>query len=108
MTSKEKLLFGERIRCRRDTLRLSQEYVAEKTGISLRFYQALERGEKGVSLDTLMRLSKVLNISIDYLLLGDLANTVNNPLADIFNKLSQRQRDDALTILQIYVKSCKR
>lgn len=101
------MLFGERIRNRRNELHFTQEYVAEKTGISLRYYQMLERGEKSVSLDTLMRLSQALNISMDYLLLGDLSNTLETPLASVLSELSQQQREDALKILQIYSNACK-
>jgi len=71
LTHEELLLFGERLRSRRNALGFTQEFVSEKAGISLRFYQMLERGEKSVSLDTLLKLSKTLTISTDYLLLGD-------------------------------------
>ena len=108
MTRDERLLFGERVRNRRDMLNLTQEYIAEKVGISIRFYQALERGEKGVSLNTLIGLSKALDFSIDYLLFGDLSYPLKNPMTDILNELSQQQRTDALTILQIYANACKK
>lgn len=107
MTSKEQLLFGERIRSRRNILNFTQEYVAEKVDITSRYYQALERGEKSPSLNTLMRLSKTLNISMDYLLLGDLSYSLKNPLVDILNGLSQQQREDSLIMLKIYAKACR-
>lgn len=106
MTHDELLLFGEKLRKRRNTLNYTQEYVSENAGISLRFYQMLERGEKSVSLDTLIRLSKVLTISIDYLILGDLPYTCENPMVDVFNGLTVQQREDALKILQLYAKAC--
>lgn len=108
MTHEELLLFGERLRNRRNTLGLTQEFVADKVGISLRFYQMLERGEKSVSLDTLIRLSKTLTISTDYLLLGDLSYSIENPLVDCLNALSSQQREDALKIVLLYSKACKR
>ena len=107
MTHEELLLFGERLRNRRNTLGLTQEFVADKVGISLRFYQMLERGEKSVSLDTLIRLSKTLSISIDYLLLGDLSYSTENPLVDSLNALSPQQREDALKIVLLYSNACK-
>ena len=48
MTQEELILFGERLRNRRDTLGFTQEYVAEKADITPRFYQMIERGEKGM------------------------------------------------------------
>ena len=92
MTHEELLLFGERLRSRRNQLTFTQEYVAEKIGISLRFYQMIERGEKSVSLDTLIRLSQTLTISIDYLLFG-LVVACESPIAEIINTLSPRQRE---------------
>ena len=106
MTREELLLFGERIHSRRNTLGFTQEYVSGEAGISLRFYQMVERGEKSVSLDTLIRLSKTLTISIDYLLFGDLSYALNNPLADILNGLSPQRREDALKILQLFSRAC--
>ncbi len=108
MTREELLPFGERLRKRRNVLGFTQEFVAEKVGITLRFYQMLERGEKSVSLDTLIRLSKTLTISTDYLLFGDFSGNLEGPLVEVLNGLSQPQREDALKILQLYAKSCKR
>lgn len=104
MTHEELLLFGERLRSRRDALGLTQECVSGKADISLRFYQMVERGEKGVSLDTLVCLSKTLNVSVDYLLFG---YSLENPLAEALNGLTQRQREDAIKIIQIYSNACK-
>lgn len=107
MTREERLLFGERLHSRRKALNLTQEYVSEKSGISLRFYQMIERGEKSVSLDTLIRLSDVLTISVDYLLFGELAYSLENPLSETLYRLSPRQREDAIKILQLYSKACE-
>ena len=107
MTHEELLLFGERLRNRRNLLSFTQEDVAEKIGISLRFYQMIERGEKSVSLDTLIRLSRTLTISIDYLLFGTVAS-LEDPVTEIINSLSPRQREDAVKILQLYAKACKK
>lgn len=106
MTHDELLLFGERLRRRRNELGFTQESVSDKNNISLRFYQMIERGEKSLSLDTLIGLSKTLNISIDYLLFGDMPHALDNPIADIISSLSSDQRSDALKILQLYAKSC--
>lgn len=88
-------------------LGLTQEFVSDKAGITLRFYQMLERGEKSVSLDTLISLSRALTISTDYLLFGDLSYNLESPLVEILNGLPQPQREDALKILQLYSKAFK-
>ena len=107
MTHNDLLLLGERLRTKRTSLSLTQEYVSDKIGISLRFYQMIERGEKSMSLDTLIQLGKVLNISIDYLLMGDVT-TLENPVAKILNDLSPHQREDAIQILRLYADACKK
>ena len=106
MTHEELLLFGERLHSRRDSLGFTQDFVSGKVGISLRFYQMIERGEKSVSLDTLISLSKVLTISIDYLLFGDLSYTLDNPLSETLSGLSPQRREDALKILQLFSRAC--
>lgn len=107
MTHDEQLLFGERLRNRRNDLGFTQEYVSEQIGITLRFYQMIERGEKSLSLDTLINISKTMEISIDYLLFGNLPDSLDNPISKILNSLSSSQREDATKILTLYAKSCK-
>lgn len=107
MTAEERLLFGERLRRKRNALKYTQEYVAEKIGITLRFYQMIERGEKSISLDTLIKLSQTLSISVDYLLFGNLLYSLGNPITEILHKLSPKQREDAIKILTLYTKACK-
>lgn len=107
MTHDERLLLGARLRNRRNALGYTQEYVAEKVGITPRYYQMLERGEKNVSLDRLILLSRTMNVSIDFLLVGELSDTLEHPLTDIFNELSPQQKADAIKILQLYSNACK-
>lgn len=107
MTHEELLLFGERLRNRRNALGFTQEFVSEQIGKSLRFYQMIERGEKGVSLNTLICLNKLFNISIDYLLFGNLPRALeDNPIAEILDNLSGQQRQDAVKILELYSRAC--
>lgn len=106
MTHDELLLLGERLRNKRTALGLTQEFVSDKIDISLRYYQMIERGERKVSLDTLIALSRTMNISVDYLLFGNVAHIPGNPFSDILDGLSPRQRDDALKIMQLYASAC--
>ena len=108
MTHDEQLLFGERLRKRRKALKLTQEHVAERAGISLRFYQMIERGEKSVSLDTLVALRNALSVSVDYLLLGELPPASENPIAEILASLNLNQREDATKILELYAKAASK
>ncbi len=110
MTHEELMLFGERLRKRRLALGITQESVAEKVGISLRWYQMIERGENTVSIDTLLGLSRALTVSIDYLLFGEFTNSLSNPYADMVARLTERltpaQRENAIKIIELFTESC--
>ena len=107
MSHEELLLFGERLRYYREKSILTQEKLAEKAEISLRFYQSLELGAARPSLKTLIALSRTLNVSIDYLLLGEVSGTSQNPITEIYDQLSPQQRADAVKILELYAKAWK-
>ena len=81
--------------------------AANQADISLRFCQMVERGERNISLDTLIGLRKALNISVDFLLFGDVAYALDNTLSAVFEGLSSRQKEDALKILQLYADACR-
>lgn len=62
---------GQRMREERCKLGLSQEELAEIIGLSNYYIGQLERGERQMSLPTLVKISKCLHISLDYLVLGN-------------------------------------
>lgn len=66
---------GHKIRQSRISHSYSQEQLAELTGISTAFLGHIERGTRAMSLETLVSLCSVLNISIDYLLLDEIPET---------------------------------
>lgn len=49
---------------------MSQAEIAEKLNISSNHYGHIEQGIKGCSIDLLLELSDILQVSTDYLLLG--------------------------------------
>ena len=66
---------GQKIRQSRIAHSYSQEQLAELTGISTAFLGHIERGTRAMSLETLVSICSVLNISIDYLLLDEISET---------------------------------
>lgn len=69
---------GERIRAERHHLRLTQAQLAEAIDISDTYMGAIERGERGLSLDTLVMLAKRLGVTVDYLLSDSVSVTDSN------------------------------
>ncbi len=68
---------GLRIHEKRKEIKLTQEMLAEKLGISVKHLSEVERGNSGLSIENLINLSTIFNVNIDYLIKGDINN---NPL----------------------------
>ena len=64
------LQIGSRIKKQRLLMGYTRERLAELINVTPRSCYALELGFKGMSLDTLCRLSDALKVSTDYLLFG--------------------------------------
>lgn len=61
---------GHRIRAEREKLGLSRERFAEIVGLSAYYIGQIERGDRNMSLDTLIKISSSLNVSVDFILRG--------------------------------------
>ena len=61
---------GDRIREIREAKRLTQDKVAEVTGISKGFISDVENNKRNVSSEYLLRIANALGASVDYLLRG--------------------------------------
>ena len=62
---------GKRLEKVRESRGMTREEAAEKAGISTKFLYEVERGKKGISSQTVVRLAKTLSVSCDYLLVGE-------------------------------------
>lgn len=82
-------VLGERIRNARKQKHLTQEKLAEKCDLSTAYIGHIERGTRSLSIETLIKLSSVLNVSTDYLLLGINNNPIN--LENIINSISSHK-----------------
>lgn len=74
---------GKRIREERLKLNLTQEQLAEYVDISASYMGQIERGERSVTLDTLIRITNRLNVSIDYLLKDSIITDNDNFLNQV-------------------------
>lgn len=62
---------GERLRAKREALGLSRHYVAEHINRAEKYYADIERGYCGMSIETLLELAALMQLSVDYILFGD-------------------------------------
>ena len=76
---------GNRIKIRRKELRIKQAELAEQLNISNNHMSSIENGRQKPSLDIFIRISNLLNVTPDYLLLGNM-HPYKNP-QDIIDKL---------------------
>ena len=74
---------GERIREERKRLHLTQSTLAEAIDISDTYMGQIERGERSLTLDTLIWLVNRLGVTIDYLL-NDYINCADGNIVDQF------------------------
>lgn len=81
---------GVRIREERKRLNLTQAQLAEAIDISDTYMGAIERGERCLTLDTLVRLVNRLGVTVDYLLSDSVVDSDPNILAQ-FRQITDRQ-----------------
>lgn len=67
---------GERVRKQRILNQLTQEQLAERTGISTSFVGHIERGEKKASIETIVALCNAMEVSPAVLLQDSLSDAV--------------------------------
>ncbi len=85
---------------------LSRIEVAEKANLSDRTYADIERGSTTMRLDTLLRICAALCITPNDILTVEQERTFSEAeLAQVINTCSQGEKETALSLLNVYVKS---
>ena len=77
------IILGKRIRDERLLLRLTLEKLAEKVDKSSNFIGQIERGERKLSLETLVDIANALGTTIDYLLRDNVKVSEDNAVNEI-------------------------
>lgn len=81
---------GKRIREERQRLHLTQAELAEAVDISDTYMGAIERGERSLTLDTLVRLVNRLGVTVDYMLSDSVSDTDSN-IMEQFKQITDNQ-----------------
>ena len=100
---------GNRIKGLRELQNYTREELAEKAEISSKFLYEVEKGRKGLSADTLLKISQTLSCSCDYLLTGKtFAQTNDEQVVRLLQNFSDKDREyvvKLLTLMQeMYIK----
>ena len=84
---------GKRIREERRKLNLTQAQLAESIDISDTYMGAIERGERRLTLDTLVRLANRLGVTIDYMLADSVSDSDTNIMEQFKQIIDQQPLD---------------
>lgn len=95
-------LIGSRIKQFRKEANMTQEILAEKMDVTVGYISQLERGITKISLDTLAKLSVILNCNI----CAFLENSVPNHELYLCNELSDKLQKMSPNQKKLFVKIC--
>lgn len=99
-------LMGERIRRQRELLGLTREQLAEKLDVSAKFCSDIELGIKGMSMNTLARMSDVLCMNVDFMLFGEQEEKSDlDTLISLFRHCPEEHRTNFLKIAGAFTDS---
>ena len=91
---------GKRIKDKRIKLNLTQEQLAEKTGLTDTYIGAIERATSKCSIETLVKISQTLDINMDYMLFGTTTKNVDNRFSEILKSLPKDKQN-------LYIELCE-
>lgn len=97
------ILAGKRIQQARKAKGYTQEVLSEIIMMSSKNLSCLERGTTGLSLSTLVALSRALEVSTDYILFGNDSGKLNNTATLLLSKLPEKKQIQAEKVLQAFV-----
>lgn len=108
--SYDRIAVGERIKKKRMVLGMSQDELAEKIDRATKYCSDIERGMCGMSIETMIALSKALDMTLDYMIFGESSEMeearqeqTELALFHAISKCPERQRVNALRMLQLFV-----
>lgn len=97
---------GARITARRKQLGWTQEQAAEASGLSWQFFACVERGIKNIRAESLLNLSRAMNVSADYILTGKESKVDYGYLLKYMEPLSEVQLNCLEEIMKNYLLAC--
>lgn len=82
---------GQRIMVRRKSLRMTQEELADKLGVSAQMISNLELGKKAIRPENLAKVCDVLGLSADFILTGTNTKTAVDAVAEKLVQLTAEE-----------------
>lgn len=102
MVKKDTILIemGNRLRLQRKQMKLTQEKLAEISGLSVKTIISAEKGKKGLRPENIVCLCQVLNMDISYFMTGSVLEGVPTP------SLNHQERIALDQILEAFFSVC--
>jgi Predicted transcriptional regulators len=111
----DRLAVGDRLRKKRTLLDMTQDEMAEKINRAPKYYADIERGNCGMSIETLLALSDTLNMSLDYILFGDIEKereTIHTEetaaVMNLLDHCDEKDRNYAMRMLKLFLVACRK
>lgn len=108
-----RLAAGDRLRLKRILLGMTQDEMAEKINRATKYYADIERGNCGMSIETLLSLSEVLDMPLDYIVLGKTDSEKEGihteevlAVIHLLDHCDERKRKYALKMLKLFLIAC--
>ncbi|MFI3226020.1 MAG: helix-turn-helix transcriptional regulator [Clostridia bacterium] len=95
---------GVRLRARRSELKLTREKMSELADVGTGYYGQLEVGTSQMSIDTLIKLSKSMHLSMEYILFGEQEEKGDpSVVIDMLSKCTERELKLAEEVLKLFL-----
>lgn len=94
-------VIGHRIKEIRTNKKLTQEYLAEKTGVNVSHISNIETNKVKVSLTLLVSICNVLDVTLDYILENEYHNPHTVTEKELFNVIKDMEQIKLETLLRI-------
>lgn len=104
-------MLGKRIREERLSLKLMQESLAEYLDLTTAYIGQVERGERNLTLDNLIKVANRLGVTVDYLLTDSVTvdqDTIIIQLSQLLNGRSLSEKELALDIVKTVLRHIDR
>ena len=102
---------GKRIAARRVEVGLTQHELAVKLGVSVKHVSECERGVSSFSWEKMIRLSEILDCSIDYIVKGEVSDEILKVIPPSLKEIlcgdDSKERNRLLGYMQMYGQMCE-
>ena len=94
---------GQRLCARRLQMNMTQEELAERANVTSQTISFAELGKKAMRADTIIGICQALQVSADYLLLGEVTHKELSALEQEISRLSPEQYRHLEAIINHYI-----